>query len=129
MSLAPSFAPAAESSTAASSEQSVDVGVPVGNAVELPSPGSPDWVHRFDFDPNSSDPAGPASNDAVANCKARLNAHTRAMVKWHFSPETGSPFWLEKAESYDFDPLSITDFDGLKQFPTFEDDWLRGGPV
>ncbi len=45
------------------------------------------------------------------------------------APETGSPFWLEKAKTYDFDPLAITDFDGLKQFPTFEDDWLRGGPV
>ncbi|QDU81147.1 hypothetical protein Pla110_28840 [Polystyrenella longa] len=62
--------------------------------------------------------------------REQLDAHTREMVQWHFSPETGSPFWLEKAKTYDFNPLTdVSCFDDLKKFPLFEDDWLRGGPV
>ncbi|MEZ6047605.1 MAG: hypothetical protein R3C11_18900 [Planctomycetaceae bacterium] len=45
-------------------------------------------------------------------------------------PGDGSPFWLEKAKTYDFHPLTdVNCFDDLKKFPLFEDDWLRGGPV
>lgn len=66
----------------------------------------------------------------AADAKEQLDAHTREMVNWHFNPETGSPFWLEKAETYDFNPLEdVTCFDDLKKFPLFEDEWLRGGPV
>ena len=66
----------------------------------------------------------------AAAAKVKLDAHVREMVKWHFSPETGSPFWLEKAKTYDFNPLTdVKCFDDLKKFPLFEDDWLRGGPV
>ena len=62
--------------------------------------------------------------------REKLDAHTREMVQWHFSEETGSPFWLEKAKTYDFNPLTdVNNFDDLKKFPLFEDDWLRGGPV
>ena len=62
--------------------------------------------------------------------KDKLDAHTREMVEWHFNPETGCPFWLEKAKTYSFDPRKdVKCFDDLKKFPLFEDDWLRGGPV
>ena len=69
--------------------------------------------------------------DALARAaKDKLDAHVRDMVKWHFSPETGSPFWLEKAQGYDFNPLTdVSRFEDLKKFPLFEDEWLRGGPV
>ena len=51
-------------------------------------------------------------------------------VQWHFHESTGSPFWLEKAKTYKFDPLKeVKCFDDLKKFPLFEDDWLRGGPI
>lgn len=30
----------------------------------------------------------------------------RAAMEWHFSPSTGSPFWLDRAASLDFDPRS-----------------------
>ena len=33
----------------------------------------------------------------VAKAREELDAHVREMVSWHFSPETGSPFWLEYA--------------------------------
>jgi phenylacetate-coenzyme A ligase PaaK-like adenylate-forming protein len=62
--------------------------------------------------------------------RSLLDEHTRKTVHWHFSDETGSPFWLEKKSELNFDPLTdVKSFDDLKKFPLFEDDWLRGGPV
>lgn len=59
-----------------------------------------------------------------------LDAHVRETVRWHFDPQTGSPFWLKQAEDFDFDPLTdVEGFDDLKKFPLFHDEWLRGGPV
>ena len=67
---------------------------------------------------------------SVKTARENLDSHVREMVEWHFNPETGSPFWLEKAETYDFNPREdVTCFADLKKFPLFEDDWLRGGPV
>ncbi|MBQ17021.1 MAG: hypothetical protein CMJ65_07850 [Planctomycetaceae bacterium] len=66
----------------------------------------------------------------TAESKAALDAHTVETVQWHFNPETGSPFWLERAGDLGFDPLTeVNSFEDLKKFPLFEDDWLRGGPV
>ncbi|MEO1618822.1 MAG: hypothetical protein AAFV88_23430 [Planctomycetota bacterium] len=60
----------------------------------------------------------------------RLNEHTLKTVHWHFSEDTGSPFWLEKKSELNFDPLKdVQSFADLKKFPNFEDEWLRGGPV
>src|SRR5688572_16042500 len=62
--------------------------------------------------------------------KEQLDAHVREMIKWHFSPETGCPFWLDFAATRNLDPRkTVNCFDDLKQFGHFEDDWLRGGPV
>ncbi len=62
--------------------------------------------------------------------RAKLDAHLRDMLQWHFSPETGCPFWLEWAEKAGWDPREkVRGFDDLKQFGLFQDDWLRGGPV
>ncbi len=73
------------------------------------------------------DPAIQAQADAARDA---LNEHTLKMVQWHFSDETGSPFWLEKKRELNFDPLTdVKSFEDLKKFPLFEDDWLRGGPV
>ncbi len=33
-------------------------------------------------------------------------AYLRAAVKWHLSPATGSPHWLQRTKSLDFDPLA-----------------------
>ena len=69
-------------------------------------------------------------SESVSNAQAKLDAHTVETVQWHFHPSTGSPFWLEKAKSYKFDPLTeVKCFDDLKKFPHFEDEWLRGGPI
>ena len=59
-----------------------------------------------------------------------LDAHVREIVDWHFSPETGTPFWLEFARSLDFDPRrDVTRYADLDKFGFFQDEWLRGGPV
>lgn len=59
-----------------------------------------------------------------------LDAHVRAMVSWHFSPATGTPFWLDWAERAGVDvPAAATSFDRLLEvFPPFQDDWLRFEP-
>ncbi|MFG3116632.1 AMP-binding protein [Streptomyces sp. NPDC048197] len=47
----------------------------------------------------------------------------REMMRWHFSPETGSPFWLKRARDLDFDPLTdVRDFDDLGLFPNVVDE-------
>jgi phenylacetate-coenzyme A ligase PaaK-like adenylate-forming protein len=54
----------------------------------------------------------------------------REIVAWHFNPEAGTPFWLEKAKTLGFDPRKeIQVFSDLDKFGLFEDEWLRGGPV
>jgi phenylacetate-coenzyme A ligase PaaK-like adenylate-forming protein len=60
----------------------------------------------------------------------QLDAHVREMMQWHFNPETGCPFWLEKAKEFKFDPRKeVKSFADLHKFGHFEDEWLRGGPV
>ncbi|MFE7192774.1 phenazine antibiotic biosynthesis protein [Kitasatospora sp. NPDC057541] len=46
------------------------------------------------------------------------DAYLRAAMRWHFSPETGSPFWLARAGSLGFDPLTdVTTHADLAKFP------------
>src|SRR5436190_20138731 len=62
--------------------------------------------------------------------RAALDAWTREMVEWHFNPETGCPFWLDRAATLGWDPRKeVRAYDDLDRFGFFEDDWLRGGPV
>lgn len=69
-------------------------------------------------------------DELVKQNQEALDAHTRESVQWHFNPETGSPYWLEKAKGFDFNPLTdVNCFEDLNKFPLFEDDELRGGPV
>ena len=68
--------------------------------------------------------------DKIRQAKESLDAHTREIVRWHFSDDTGCPFWLEKKKQLKFDPLTEVEvYEDLKKFPAFEDEWLRGGPV
>ncbi|MEU8900472.1 AMP-binding protein [Nocardia sp. NPDC048505] len=47
----------------------------------------------------------------------------REMMRWHFGPDTGSPFWLRRAATLDFDPLTdIRDYDDLTRFPNVVDE-------
>ncbi|MEM1059419.1 MAG: hypothetical protein AAGK14_09240 [Verrucomicrobiota bacterium] len=60
---------------------------------------------------------------------AVLDAHVREIVQWHFSPETGSPFWLEYKEKAGWDPArEVQGFADLVRFEHFQDEWLRDLP-
>ena len=67
---------------------------------------------------------------AIKAAQEKLDAHVRDIVRWHFDPATGSPFWLERAKSFDFDPMTeVNGYTDLDKFGFFQDEWLRGGPV
>jgi hypothetical protein len=57
----------------------------------------------------------------------KLDAHLREIINWHFSPETGSSFWLDWARKAGWDPRrEINSFaDLVARFPHFQDEWLR----
>src|SRR3970040_947972 len=70
------------------------------------------------------------SDTAIQQARDQLDAHVREMVRWHFDPATGCPFWLERAKQFDFNPLKdVNGYADLRKFGPFEDEWLRGGPV
>jgi phenylacetate-coenzyme A ligase PaaK-like adenylate-forming protein len=47
----------------------------------------------------------------------------RAAMQWHFSPETGSAFWLERAKSLNFDPRrDVKSHEDLALFPNVTDE-------
>ncbi len=55
----------------------------------------------------------------------KLDSHLKEIIQWHFSSETGCPFWLEWA-SKNWDPRSeIKSFADMVKFPHFQDEWLR----
>ncbi len=60
------------------------------------------------------------------------DSHLRDVIKWHFSEETGSRFWLAQKEALGFDPIEkIHTLDDLiEHFPTFDGDThLRNVPA
>lgn len=66
----------------------------------------------------------------AAEARRRLDEWTVEVVNWHFSPETGTPFWLDWAKNAGFDPRKeVKSYADLDKFGFFEDEWLRGGPV
>jgi phenylacetate-coenzyme A ligase PaaK-like adenylate-forming protein len=66
----------------------------------------------------------------ITQTREQLDAHVREIVQWHFSPDTGCPFWLNYAQKLNFNPRKeIHGYDDLKLLGHFQDEWLRGGPV
>ena len=66
----------------------------------------------------------------IGTAQERLDAWTREVVQWHFDPETGTPFWLERAKGLGWDPRrEIQTYADLGKLGPFQDEWLRGGPV
>jgi len=70
-----------------------------------------------------------STSSAVEEAKAALDAHARDIVRWHFSPETGTPHWLDRAAAADWDPLhEVEGFSDLLRFPEFDGELLRTLP-
>ena len=58
--------------------------------------------------------------------QAQLDTQLREIIQWHFSPETGCPFWLNWAAKAGWDPRTeIHTSADLIKFPHFQDEWLR----
>ena len=68
--------------------------------------------------------------EQVNNAADELDAHVAEIIKWHFSPETGCPFWLDWAKEQNWNPLEeVSNFSDLcSKFPNFQDEWLRDLP-
>ncbi len=64
---------------------------------------------------------------AVKAAREKLDSHVREIVLWHFSPDTGCPFWLDWAAKAGWDPRTTirTFADVIAGFPHFQDEWLR----
>ena len=59
----------------------------------------------------------------VTSARETLDAWTRQMVEWHFSPETGCPFWLDYAGKLGWDPRrEIRSYDDLGRLGPFQDE-------
>jgi phenylacetate-coenzyme A ligase PaaK-like adenylate-forming protein len=67
-----------------------------------------------------------AGTDSIKAAAQKLDAHIREIVHWHFSPETGCPFWLDWAKKAGWNPaVEVKGAADLQRFPHFQDEWLR----
>ncbi len=58
------------------------------------------------------------------------DAWVRRMMRWHFSAETGSAFWLKRQHLLNFDPLTdVRGWRDLPRFGLFDKDVLRHAPL
>ena len=63
--------------------------------------------------------------DAIKAAQSHLDAHLKEIIQWHFSPETGCPYWLDWMKK-NFDPRKeIHSFADVLKFPHFADESLR----
>ncbi|MBT2409001.1 phenazine antibiotic biosynthesis protein [Streptomyces sp. ISL-12] len=71
----------------------------------------------------------PAVLDAGPSDGVDPDAFVRAAMRWHFAPETGSRYWLDRAARLPFDPRrDVKGVADLALFPALTDD-LREVPV
>ena len=70
------------------------------------------------------------NEEQLKNAADELDAHVAEIIKWHFSPETGCPFWLDWAKEQNWNPLEeVSNYNDLcTKFPNFQDEWLRDLP-
>ena len=67
------------------------------------------------------------SSEAITAAQEQLDARVREIIAWHFSPDTGCPFWLNWAKKAGWDPRQEVKglADLIAKFPHFQDEWLR----
>lgn len=59
-----------------------------------------------------------------------LDAHLREIIAWHFSPETGTPTWIDWAKGCGWNPIErVQTVSDLFAFPNFDGDRLRYEPA
>lgn len=75
-----------------------------------------------------SPPAPPDPTNQM-DPKEQLDAHVRDIVGWHFSPGTGTPFWIDWAAEAGVDACArVQSFEDLALLPRFDGEWLRTLP-
>lgn len=58
--------------------------------------------------------------------RSQLDDRVQEIIKWHFSEETGTPFWLDWMKNAGWDPREeVKCVDDIVKFDHFEDNWLR----
>jgi phenylacetate-coenzyme A ligase PaaK-like adenylate-forming protein len=58
-----------------------------------------------------------------------LDEHFREIVRWHFSPETGTPYWLDWARTAGWNPAeAVQSFADITRFEHFDGELLRTEP-
>ena len=67
-----------------------------------------------------------SSSLTVDEARAQVDSQTRELINWHFSPETGCPYWLDWAQSAGWDPREkVRCFADMLHFDNFDDEVLR----
>ena len=68
----------------------------------------------------------PFTESDIKSAEQQLDAHTREIIAWHFSPDSGCPYWIDWAKK-NFDPRKeVNSFaDLIAKFPHFQDESLR----
>ncbi|MGW5315718.1 phenazine antibiotic biosynthesis protein [Nocardia thailandica] len=62
--------------------------------------------------------------DSHAAAVAEPDEYIRSLMAWHFGEDTGSPYWLRRARTLDFDPLTdIRTHADLARFPNVVDEF------
>lgn len=71
----------------------------------------------------------PASHEQIEEAAAALDLHVKKIINWHFSPETGTPYWLDWAKQCGWDPRrEVRSAADLIRFPHFDGEALRREP-
>ena len=70
-----------------------------------------------------------AKPEAMDEAGAALDRHVKKILNWHFTPETGTPYWLDWAKKAGFDPRrEVRSASDLLRFPHFDGEVLRHEP-
>lgn len=65
----------------------------------------------------------------MTTAASELDQHFCEIVRWHFSPETGTPYWLDWAKTAGWNPAEeVTSFADVTRFPHFDGELLRTEP-
>ncbi|MEM7199036.1 MAG: hypothetical protein AAF628_02155 [Planctomycetota bacterium] len=66
---------------------------------------------------------------AIEDAARALDEHFVETVRWHFSKDTGTPYWLDWAAKAGWDPAGeVKGFADVERFPPFDGELLRTEP-
>jgi hypothetical protein len=78
---------------------------------------------------NGGNAGDPPDEAAVAAAARALDEHFCAIVRWHFSPQTGTPHWLDWAAQAGWNPAEeVRGFADVARFGHFDGELLRRTP-